>query len=108
MNAGIFDVPRLVPRLVMRLVICLVMRSLGAAPFEVFSIASSRGFLLALSSRLECQTALEAAALPDRMNGFGRGPLPAAISAMVRPEATERSCSQPRLLSSRSYSSRCL
>ena len=27
------------------------------------------------------------------MNGFGLRPLPAAISSMVRPEATERSCS---------------
>ena len=45
--------------------------------------------------RLECQIALALKLffLPS-MNGFGLRPLPAAISSMLRPEATERSCAR--------------
>ena len=37
--------------------------------------------LLAFPFRFECHTASDAAALPASMNGFGRGPLPAASEA---------------------------
>ena len=54
-----------------------------------------RAGLSAPLSRFECQTALalKLFALPS-MNGFGLRPLPAAISSMLRPEATERSWSR--------------
>ena len=49
------------------------------------------------------------AAPPASMNGFGPRPLPAAIAAMVRPEATERSSASSASPSpSCAYSSRCL
>ena len=61
----------------------------GLGPFD----SLQEGALLDLPSRFECQTASDAAAFPASMNGFGRRPLPAAISSMVRPEATDRSWS---------------
>jgi hypothetical protein len=48
----------------------------------------------AASPRLESQTASGCNFAPRlRMNGFGERPLPAAIAAIGRPEATERSSS---------------
>ena len=64
--------------------------------------------LLALPFRFECHTASDAAALPASMNGLGRRPLPAAISSMLRPEATDWSWSVTGAPLSRSWPSRCL
>src|SRR5215469_824873 len=55
------------------------------------------------SSLLEFHTASERYRVPLSMKGRGLRPLPAAISAIVRPEATERSSSDsPLPLSARS------
>jgi hypothetical protein len=73
MNCGIFDV------------------RFGGGPglFVGFGAALRNDALLAFPFRLECHTASDAAALPASMNGLGRRPLPAAISSMQRPEATD-------------------
>src|SRR5258708_6497177 len=74
----------------------------------VFVILELRG--CAASLRFEFQTASAGNVfLVFSMKGFGRGPLPAAISAIVRPEATERSSATIASPSfSRANSSRCL
>src|SRR5215475_6818292 len=92
MNCGIFDVARF-----------FVLDFVDAC-----SLAVRKDALLASSFRFECQTASDAAAFPDAMNGFGRRPLPAAISSRVRPEATEWSSSVTASPFSRAYASRCL
>src|SRR2546423_734168 len=89
MNCGIFDAPRFFE-------VALVDGRSTAVSGEVL-----------LAPPFECQTASDAAAMPDTMNGLGRGPLPASIFSRVRPEATERSSSVTASPFSRAYESRC-
>src|SRR5262245_66157904 len=101
MNCGIFDAPRLLDEFD-------VLLFFGASSAEGCSTALGRADLSPLPFCFECQTASDAAAWPPSMNGFGREPLPAVISSMPRPEATERSSSVTGLPLSRAYASRCL
>src|SRR5689334_18898311 len=65
-------------------------RKSAAAPLFEFQIASAGACFVAA-----------------RMNGLGPRPLPAAIVAILRPDATERSAASKTSLLSRANSSRC-
>src|SRR5689334_20191597 len=95
MNCGIFDGARFFA-VALAFEVSLVDVSLvGASLVDGRPTAVSEDALLVfpLALPFECQTASDAAAWPDTMNGFGRGPSPASIFSSVRPEATERSSS---------------
>ncbi len=82
----------------------------GGGTFDVLPLARAS----AAVPRLECQTASALPLLPvlpflASMNGFGARPLPSAICAIDRPEATDRSSSRIDSPSpSLANSSRCL
>src|SRR5688572_26748471 len=92
MNCGIFDV---------RLDGTVLAAGRGVEPRNV-------ALFVFFPFRLECHPASEPAALLASMNGLGRRPFPAAISSMLRPEATDRSISETGARFSRSWPSRCL
>src|SRR5262245_59287460 len=80
----------------------------GPRRFDIMLAIPADEDAFASPSRLELQTASDSYCEPFSMKGLGLRPLPAAMSAIVRPEATERSSARvPFPLPARSKASRC-